>query len=230
MLRVRQRLTQASLAARAGVSRRAVSFLELGRARSLPLATVEAIVIALGGRLDLRLLWNGPELDRLLDEGLAELGAAVKRRLEGWGWLVQVEVSYSQWGERGRIDLLAFHPATRIVLVIELKTLLVDVQAVLGTLDTKARLAPDIVRRFGWQAERVVPVIVFSEERTTRNRVDRVGPLFDRYSVRGRAAGTWLRRPDSASAPTGLLLFVAAGTRPRSSSPAPRVRSRRAPS
>ena len=67
VLRVRQRLTQVALAARAGVSRRAVSLLETGRSRSLRLREVEAIVAALGGRLDLRLLWNGPELDRLLD-------------------------------------------------------------------------------------------------------------------------------------------------------------------
>jgi transcriptional regulator with XRE-family HTH domain len=227
MLRVRQRLTQVALATRAGVSRRAVSTLELGRAHQLPLAAIEAIARALGGRIDLRLLWNGPELDRLLDEGHAALGVAVKQRLERWGWLVQVEVSYSQWGERGRIDLLAFHPAARIVLVIELKTLLVDVQALLGTLDAKARLAPDIARRFGWEPRCVVPVVAFSEDRTTRNRVQRVEGLFERYSLRGRSAGTWMRLPDPASAPTGLLLFVGAGRRQRSSSPAPRVRSRR---
>jgi transcriptional regulator with XRE-family HTH domain len=120
MLRVRQRLTQGALASRAGVGRRAVSLLENGRAHALRLREVEAIVAALGGRLDVRLLWNGPELDRLLDEAHAALGASVKRRLERWGWLVRVEVSYSHFGERGRIDLLAFQPATGVLLVVEL--------------------------------------------------------------------------------------------------------------
>lgn len=230
MLRVRQRLTQVALAARAGVSRRAVSMLELGRARSLPLGTIEAIAHGLGVRLDLRLLWNGAELDRWLDEGHAALGAAVKRRLERWGWLVRVEVSYSRYGERGRIDLLAFHAVTGILLVIELKTELVDVQALLGALDVKARLASEICARFGWNPRRVVPAIAFSEDRTTRNRLQRVAGLFDRYALRGRAAWVWLRRPGTDSAPTGVLVFVGVGggtRRQRSSAVSSRVRARR---
>lgn len=206
MLRVRQRLTQVALAARAGVSRRAVSWLEMGRARALRLSEVEAIVGALGARLDVRLLWNGPELDRLLDEAHAALGASVKRRLERWGWLVRVEVSYSHFGERCRIDLLAFHPASRVLLVIELKSELVDVQGLLGSLDAKVRLAPAIVERFGWAPRAVIPAMVFLEDRTTRNRLARVEPLFDRYGLRGRGALTWLRRPTD-DLPTGLLWF-----------------------
>ena len=224
MLRVRQRLTQVALAARAGVGRRAVSLLETGRAHVLRVREVEAIVGALGGRLDLRLLWNGPELDRLLDEAHAALGASVKRRLERWGWLVRVEVSYSQFGERGRIDLLAFHPATRMLLVIELKSELVDVQALLGSLDVKVRLAPAIVERFGWTPRAVLPAIVFLEDRTTRNRLARVDPLFARFALRGRGAISWLRRPGS-DAPSGLLWFTDGGRAKRTRSRAPRVRS-----
>lgn len=207
MLRVRQRLTQTALAARAGVSRRAVSMLERGLGRQLRLEMVEAIVATLGGRLDLRLLWNGPELDRLLDEGHAALGAAVKRRLEHWGWLVRVEVSYSQWGERGRIDLLAFHAATGVLLVIELKTVLADVQALLGSLDAKARLATGVAERFGWTVRHVVPAIVFLDDPGTRARLRALAPLFDRYALRGRAAISWCRRPD-VTPPTGLLWFA----------------------
>ena len=227
MLRVRQRLTQVALASRAGVGRRALSLLENGRAHALRLREVEAIIAALGGRVDvrLRLLWNGPELDRLLDEAHAALGASVKRRLERWGWLVRVEVSYSHFGERGRIDLLAFHPAARVVLVIELKSELVDVQALLGSLDVKVRLAPGIVARFGWSPRVVLPAIVFLEDRTTRNRLNRVDALFAVFNLRGRAALSWIRRPtDAETAPGGLLWLTHAGRARRSSSPAPRVR------
>jgi transcriptional regulator with XRE-family HTH domain len=225
MLRVRQRLTQAALATRAGVGRRAVSLLENGRANGLRLREVEAIVDALGGRVDMRLLWNGPELDRMLDEAHAALGASVKRRLERWGWLVRVEVSYSRYGERGRIDLLAFHPAMRILLVVELKSELVDVQALLGSLDVKVRLAPGIAERFGWSPRVVVPAIVFLEDRTTRNRLHRVDPLFAQFDLRGRAALSWLRHAtDAQTAPSGLLWLTHAGRTRRSSSSAPRVR------
>ncbi|HSO01381.1 MAG TPA: helix-turn-helix transcriptional regulator [Gaiellaceae bacterium] len=223
MLRVRQRLTQVALAVRAGVSRRAVSLLETGRAHALRIREVEAIVGSLGGRLDLRLLWNGPELDRLLDEAHAALGVSVKRGLERWAWLVRVEVSYSHLGERGRIDLLAFHPATCVLLVIELKSELVDVQSLLGSLDVKVRLAPAIVDRFGWMPRAVLPAIVFLEHSATRKRLARIDTLFDRFDLRGKAALSWLRRPIDAT-PHGLLWF--AGATLRADSQVPRVRVR----
>jgi transcriptional regulator with XRE-family HTH domain len=226
VLRVRQRHTQVALAARAGVSRRAVSLLETGRAQALRVREVDAIVGSLAGRLDLRLLWNGPELDRLLDEAHAALGVAVKRRLERWGWLVHVEVSYSRYGERGRIDLLAFHPATRVLLVIELKSELVDVQSLLGSLDVKVRLAPAIVERFGWTPRAVLPAIVFLEHSATRKRLARVDTLFDRFDLRGKAALGWLRRPIDTT-PHGLLWFARATQRPGSQVPRVRVRSAR---
>lgn len=225
-LRVRHGLTQAELARRGGVGRWDVSRLEHGQAGSFRLDTLEALASVLGARLDLRVLWNGPELDRLLDEGHAALAAHVKRRLERWGWVVRVEASYSRYGERGRIDLLAFHPRAAVLLVVELKTELVDVQALLGSLDVKARLAPGIAERFGWTVKRVVPAIVFSEDRTTRNRLARVAALFDRYALRGRAATAWLARPDAAA--SGLLWITAVDGR-RQPPPRYRVRRRRPP-
>src|SRR5687768_3891120 len=206
MLRVRQRLTQVALSTRAGVSRQAVSLLECGHARRLKMSTVESILSALGARIDVRVLWNGPEMDRLLDAGHAALGALIKQRLERWGWIVRVEVSYSRYGERGRIDLLAWHAATRILLVVEIKTELVDVQSLLGSLDVKARLARHVAEQFGWEVRSVVPAIAFSEARTTRRHLMRLNTLFDRFNVRGREAVSWLRRPTST--PAGLLWFV----------------------
>ena len=206
MLRVRQQLTQVALSARAGVSRQAVSLLECGHARRLKIGTVESILSALGARLDVRVLWNGPELDRLMDAGHAALGAQIKQRLERWGWIVRVEASFSRYGERGRIDLLAWHAATRILLVVEIKTELVDVQLLLGSLDVKARLARHVAEQFGWDVRSVVPAIAFSEGRTTRRHLLRLDTLFDRFNVRGREAVSWLRQPTST--PPGLLWFV----------------------
>lgn len=200
-------MTQAALALRAGVTRREVSRLELGRGRDMRIGVVEAIVGALGARLRMDVSWNGPQLERILDEGHASLASMVKRQLERWGWLVRVEVSYSRYGERGRIDLLAFHPTTRALLVIEIKTVLVDLQQLLGSLDAKARLARDIARELSWQTRTVVPAIVFAEDATTRSRVRRLDTLFDRFPTRGRHALTWLRRPDHPT--TGLLWFRA---------------------
>jgi len=205
VLRIRQQLTQGALALRAGVSRQAVSLLERGEARSLRIGVVEAALAALGARLDVRVLWNGPDLDRLLDASHAALTAVVKRRLERLGWVVRVEVSYNHFGERGRIDVLAWHRSAGILLVVEIKTDLVDVQSLLGTLDAKTRIAPTIAEPMGWRVTGVVPIIVFAEDRTIRRHLARLDTLFDRFALRGRAATNWLRHP--ATVPSGLLWF-----------------------
>lgn len=205
-LRVRQRLTQVALSRRAGVSRQDVSLLECGNASRLRMGTVEAILAALGARVDVRVLWNGPELDRLLDAGHAAIGAVVKRRLERLGWVVRVEVSYSRYGERGRIDLFAWHPATFTLLVVEIKTDLVDIQSLLGSLDVKTRLARHVAEQFGWEVRNVIPAIVFGEDRTIRRRLASLDTLFDRFDLRGGACSPWLRRPSGSG--SGLLWFV----------------------
>jgi transcriptional regulator with XRE-family HTH domain len=214
-LRVRQRLTQHALAARAGVSRQAVSTLECGRGRGLRIRTVESVATTLDARIDLRISWSGPELDRLLDATHAATVAVVKRRLERWAWLTRVEVSFSRYGERGRIDLLCWHPATRALLVAEIKTDLVDVQDLLGSLDVKTRLSRHVAERFGWEVRLVVPAIVFVEHRAVRNRLMRHAGLFDRFDVRGRAALAWVRRP--VGRPSGVLWFQDIGDARRTS-------------
>jgi len=207
-IRLRLGLRQVDVSARAKVSRSVVSIIERGRTERLSIGTLEAVLAVLGARLESKLLWQGTELDRLIDAGHAALAASVKERLERWSWHVRVEVSYSHYGERGRIDLLAWHPVAHVLLVVEIKTDLVDVQALLGSMDVKVRLAPRLAERFGWPVSRVVPAIVFIEDRTTRRRLDRLSSLFDRYSLRGQAAIGWARRPAAAAAhPSGVMWF-----------------------
>ncbi len=205
VIRLRSALRQADVARRAGLSRSTVSLLERGRAERLSVGAVEAVVGALGARLDARLIWRGPELDRLTDAGHAALSASVKRRLERWGWLVRVEVSYNHFGERGRIDLLAWHPITRSALVIEIKTSLADVQALLGSMDAKTRIGPRLLA--GDRARSVVPAIVFLEDRTTRRHLSALDDLFSQYALRGRDAIGWARRPTGVTVPSGILWF-----------------------
>ena len=208
-IRLRQRLRQADVARVAGVSRSAVSLIECGRAERTSIVVVESVVAALDARLEPRLHWRGPELDRLADAAHAAVTASVKQRLERWGWLVRVEVSYNHYGDRGRIDLLARHPLASALVVVEIKTSLADVQGLLGSLDVKTRLASGVSLRFGWpRAPSPVPMIVFAEDRSTRRHLARLAGLFDRYELRGRAALSWLGRPDrGAGPPSGLLWF-----------------------
>ena len=45
------------------------------------------------------------------------------------------------------IDLLAIHPAVRVLLVVEIKTRLLDAQDVIGRLDVKRSVALPVARR-----------------------------------------------------------------------------------
>jgi hypothetical protein len=129
-------------------------------------------------------------------------------RLERWHWLVRVEVSYSRYGERGRVDLLAYHALTRTLLLVAVKTELVDAQDVLGTFDAKVRLATHVAASVGWpQPRHVVPMLLFRDAATVRRRVTRLAPLFTDFEVVGRSAVSWLRRPTADAVPRGLLIF-----------------------
>ena len=206
-VRRRQGLRQSDLAAAAGVDRSTISLLETGEADRLTIGTIRRCVEPLGVRVEMRATWRGPELDRLLDQDHAALESRWTRRLAGWGWETWPEVSYSRYGERGRIDLVGWHAATSTLLIIECKTALGDAQAALGTLDAKARLARFVAHQLELPApSMVVPALIFQESMTTRRHLADLEPLFRRYAVRGRSAITWLRGP-AAPHPSGMLIF-----------------------
>jgi hypothetical protein len=156
---------------------------------------LRAIAAPLGARLAIGLDWHGTELRRLLDADHAELQAATRSLLERLGWLVRAEVTFNHFGERGSIELLAYHPHLRIVLVVEVKTAIVDVQRLLATLDMKRRLGIKVAGSVGWSATSAVSLLVIAEGTTNRRRLEANSVLFAEYEVRGRAAATWLRAP-----------------------------------
>lgn len=145
-LRRRRGWRQVDLARSARTSRTSISRVELGHADEVTVRALNAIAGALSARLDLRLSWNGEGLDRLLDADHAALVEEVARALRALEWSVKVEVSFNIRGERGSIDVLAFHPGTGVVLVVEVKSVVPDVQATLHVLDRKSRLALEIAR------------------------------------------------------------------------------------
>lgn len=148
-LRRRRGWGQEDCARRARVDRSTWSNLERGRIDRMALATVRLCLAVLEVRIDLVPRWHGSQLPRLLDEWHATLQAAWKARLERWGWVVRVEASFNRFGDRGRVDLLAWHPAMRIIVVVEIKTEIADVQELLGGLDVKRRVAPHLARSMG---------------------------------------------------------------------------------
>jgi transcriptional regulator with XRE-family HTH domain len=207
-LRRRRGWRQQDCAVRARVHRSTWSNLERGHLERLSLATLRRCLAVLEVRLQLVPSWRGAALGRLLDETHAALQSAWKARLERWGWQVWVEVSFNRFGDRGRIDLLAWQPVRRVLLVVEVKTEIADAQALLGGMDVKVRVAPHVARSLGLGAPRmVVPLLLVAEGTTNRDRVRRLEPLFARFAVRGRRAVSWLRRPEGSMA-RGLLIFT----------------------
>ena len=206
---IRQRLglRQADVAERAGLSQQVVSVLERGGLEQLSLRAARGVARALGAELVIGVRWRGAEIDRVRDEVHAQIVAATAALLEAEGWLTATEVTYSWYGERGSIDLLAFHPATRTLLVVEVKTEIASVEETLRRHDAKVRLAGRVARdRFGWDARSVSRFLAVRDTRTARRRIDRHSAVFGRaYPTRGWATRAWLHAPSGAA---GLLLFL----------------------
>jgi transcriptional regulator with XRE-family HTH domain len=206
-VRLRLAWRQCDVAAKAGLSRSTVQRIEHGQLDSMALTHVRAVLRALDMDVELLPRWRGGELDRIADEGHAALVGLVADILENCGWTVVAETSFSVYGERGSIDLLAWHPPTRTLLVVEVKTSLNSVEETMRRIDVKVRLAPGVAReRFGWEPISVGSLLALPDDSTSRRRVARHDPVLRRaFSIRGREAHAWLRSPVGSA---GLLLFL----------------------
>jgi len=157
-----------------------------------------------------RVYWQGEALDRLRDERHAAIVERVLRLLTAEGWIARTEVSFSEYGERGSIDVFALHPKVGALLVIEVKSAVPDLQATLSNLDRKTRLAPGLARALGWEVDSVSRLLVLPEDRTARRRVAQHEATFRAaLPMRTAAVRRWLRHPDHAIA--GILFLTNVG-------------------
>lgn len=194
------------LGRRIGVSRDTISRMENDRLDNVPAGTVQACVEALGAYLRMEVAWQGERLPRLIDARHAVLQNTFVLLLAAMGWDARVEVSFNHFGDRGRIDVAAFHAATRTMAIVEIKPDIDDAQETVGRLDVKVRLAKTIAAELGWDAFRVVPVLVLESGASPRRHVRAHEGLFQRFALRGRAALAWLRAPTASA--SGLLIFI----------------------
>jgi transcriptional regulator with XRE-family HTH domain len=195
-LRRRRRWTQEELGRRAGLSRSAISRIERGGGDALSVRLLRDVTGILGARIRMQVLWQGEELDRLLDEDHARTVERVIRMLDANGWVVAPEVTFHFGLERGSIDVLGWHPPSRSLLVVEVKTVVADLQAMLAGLDRKARLAPDIARARGWSPATGSRLLVLPNDRTSRRRIARFEATVARaLPARTVAVRRWIRGP-----------------------------------
>ena len=151
--------------------------------------------------------WQGGDLGRLINARHAAMHEVMARFFALRSpWVAEPEVSFAIWGERGVIDILAWHPPTRTILLVELKTELVDVNELLGTLDRKRRLAADIAGARGLTPASIGVWVVVAESRTNRRAVAKHGTAIrSKLPTDGRSIGRWLDRPNGA---LGALSFL----------------------
>jgi transcriptional regulator with XRE-family HTH domain len=226
-LRIRRGLRQSDVAQLAGVSRSAVSRLERGRLDELPLGAIRLIAAAYDARFEVVPRWRGGDLGRLINERHAAMHDEIAGLFGSLpAWIADPEVSFSIYGERGVIDILAWHAGRRMLLVIELKTEIVDVNDLMGGVDRKRRLARDIARERGWDPVAVSVWVAVAEGRTNRRRVERhVAVLRAKFPDDGRTVRTSLADPEAAIAALSFVSPARRGAQARGLATVRRVRA-----
>jgi hypothetical protein len=143
----------------------------------------------------------------LIDARHAAMAEQVVRELFRLGWEVRVEYTFNVRGERGSVDVLAWFPSRRALLVIEVKTQVVDVQDLLSTLDRKRRIVPGVVAGdLGWNAAYVGCLVVLPEETRARDAVVRHAAVFaSTMPARNIGIRRWLVAPNGAI--SGLMFL-----------------------
>lgn len=206
--RIRLRLgwRQQDVADRAGVSRAAYSRVERGHAERVSIALLRRVASVLDIRIEVVPRWRGAALDGMLASGHARMHELVSQVLYASGWATRPEVSFNHFGERGVVDIVAWHAERRAVLIVELKTQIVDIGDLLATMDRRRRLASVIAAPFGWEPALIGSWVVVADTRTNRRRLsDHRSVLRSAFPQDGRAIAGWLARP---AGPIAVLSFL----------------------
>jgi transcriptional regulator with XRE-family HTH domain len=198
VIRIKRGWRQLDLADRCGLSPSTISRIERGHPGTFSLNAIRAVASALDVRVDLMPRWRAGDLDRLLNAKHSALHEIVAQWLgkQAPDWILAPEVSFAIRGERGVIDIIAWHPGRQALLVIELKTDIADVTELIGTLDRKRRLAREIVADRGWRPRTVSAWVIVAPGRTNRARVAaHRSVLRAAFPIDGRSMPGWLTDP-----------------------------------
>jgi transcriptional regulator with XRE-family HTH domain len=191
------RLRQLDVGRAAGVDQKIVSLLEHGRLERVSVARFRKVCAALDIDQVLELRWRGGEGDRLVDRDHARIVEAVVAELTYLGWETYPEFTFNFYGERGSVDILAWHPGRHALLLIEVKTRLTDLQRLLMAMSRKLRVVPGLVsEERGWQRRGLGHVIVMLDTRANRATVERHQATFAAtFPSRTADVRGWLRSP-----------------------------------
>jgi transcriptional regulator with XRE-family HTH domain len=208
--------SQAVLAHRLGVSQSMISRLETAQTACIDAELASRAMRTLG----IRVTFDGRTLGlagrrEQRDVVHAACSAYVARRLRLAGWEVAVEVEVGSGRSRGWIDILAYRASDRTLPLIEIKTEIHDVGALLRTVGWYRREASAAARRLGWRPARLASGLMLlasaADDENVRRQLGLLSEVF----------------PDGA---TGLARLIAApaGTIPSGAIATIDPRSRRA--
>jgi hypothetical protein len=175
-----------------------VSLIERGHLGSVSVRTLRRVFAVVDASCDLRPSWRGGALDRLLDEAHAALVLRRAAALHDAGWTVAIEATYSVYGERGSIDVLAARPPVRAVAVEEVKSDFTSLEQLGRKTDEKVRLVRTRLcrERFGFDPVAVGRILVLPDTATARRQVQRLTPALDSmFPARTWEVRRWLRKP-----------------------------------
>jgi len=202
--------SQEELARRAGTSQATVWRIETDRAGRLDLAIVTRVLSALGIHAsisaDLRHL---ADRRHQADSVHAVLNGYAARRFERLGWDTATEVAVGRPAPRGWIDLVAYRPEDRTLVVEETKTDLPDMGGLQRSVAFYEREAPFAARSLGWDPVRVIVLVVALDTEVIEARLRTNRDLAARaFPAPAGATLAWIA--DAARpAPTGWTFALA---------------------
>ncbi len=125
------------------------------------------------------------------------------------------------------IDILGWNRGRRSLLVVELKTDIVDVNELVGTFDRKVRLAREIAEKRGLDPLAVSGWVIVASGRTNRERIAAHGAMLRAaFPMDGRGIGRWLSQPVGSVSALSIWRNMHPGTTTADLTPVRRVRVR----
>jgi transcriptional regulator with XRE-family HTH domain len=198
--------TQAELGRRARTAQSVVAAVEAGAGASIE--SLERICAAFDGSLILgvRLPFSGDPV-RQVDLGHARCVGSMRRLLEVAGHVCVTEQEIVDGPWRGWIDLVAYDPARRRIVIGEIKTELRDAGALERQVERYVRSSLSVARERGWVVEEiVVVVVVLATAANDAFLVANRNLMKGAFPVRGRVAVAALL--DRAAAPGRMLVML----------------------
>ncbi len=192
-------LRQADVARLADVDQKVVSLLERGHLDRVSVQKFRRVCRVLGIDAKIELRWRGGLVDRLIDRDHAAIGELVVAELSSLDWQTLPEFTFNVFGERGSVDILAWHAGLRALLIVEVKTQLTDLQRLLMSMSRKLRLVPGVAaKERGWDRAVLGHLVVVADTHANRSTVASHSSMFD-ASFPSRTAETrrWLRSPST---------------------------------